>query len=355
MTASRRYPSSTDVARLAGVSQSAVSRAFSEGKSVSAETSRKVFAAAKKLGYRPNMLPRILRQHRSNLVAIVTSGTANPFYATALQSFTRALQATGYQVLLVQVDDDHSLDGVVPRLASYRVDAIVSALPVLSKASARALADVRVPTISFNTPVRNRWVAAVCSDGAGGAASVATLFLARGARRFGFIAGSAGSHASLERLRGYRETLSAHGIADVALAGGDYTYEGGYAATLALARGGAVPDALFCANDLMAIGALDALRHELGLRVPGDVMVAGFDDVPEASWKAYDLTTVLQDGEAMVAEAVAVLQRMIAAPDSKGGILRTVPGRLIERATTRRTPPEPPGPAGRRGRGKAPP
>ena len=113
------------------------------------------------------------------------------------------------------------------------------------------------------------------------------------------------------------------------------------AATLDLARRGAMPDALFCANDLMAIGALDAIRHELGLRVPEDVMVAGFDDVPEASWKAYDLTTVLQDGPAMVAEAVTVLQRMIAAPDSKGGILRTVPGRLIERATTRRGPPAP--------------
>jgi DNA-binding LacI/PurR family transcriptional regulator len=337
MTVSRRYPSSTDVARLAGVSQSAVSRAFSEGKSVSEETSRKVFAAAKKLGYRPNVLPRILKQHRSNLVAIVTSGTANPFYATALQFFTRDLQATGYQVLLVQVDDDHSLDGVVPRLASYRVDAIVSALPVLSKAAAKALADVRVPTISFNTPVRNRWVAAVCSDGAGGAAEVAELFLARGAKRFGFIAGAEGSHASSERLRGYQDALGCAGVEDVSVAAGDYTYEGGYAAALELKRGGAMPDALFCANDLMAIGALDALRHELRLRVPDDVMVAGFDDVPEASWRAYDLTTVLQDGPAMVAEAVTILRQMIAAPQSKGGILRTVPGRLIERATTRRT------------------
>ena len=350
MTASRRYPSSTDVARLAGVSQSAVSRAFSEGKSVSAETSRKVFAAAKKLGYSPNLLPRILTQHRSNLVAIVTSGTANPFYAVALQSFTRALQAHGYQVLLVQVDDDHSLDGVVPRLASYRVDAIVSALPVLSKAVAKALADVRVPTISFNTPVRNRWVAAVCSDGAAGAAAVADLFLARGARRCGFIAGSEGSHASSERLRGYRDALRKGRVRDVAEARGDFTYEGGYAAVLDLARRGLLPDALFCANDLMAIGALDALRRGLGLRVPEDVLIAGFDDVPEASWKAYDLTTVLQDGPAMVAEAVTVLQQMIAARQPSGGILRTVPVRLIERGTTARPPPAPPSPSRRRRR-----
>jgi len=122
----------------------------------------------------------------------------------------------------------------------------------------------------------------------------------------------------------------------LALAVGNYSYDGGYAAALELARGVGMPDALFCANDLMAIGALDALRYELGLKAPDDVLVAGFDDVPEASWKAYDLTTVLQDSASMVAEAVAVLRKMIASTRSAGGVLRTVPGHLIERATTRR-------------------
>ena len=139
MKPGRRYPSSTDVARAAGVSQSAVSRAFSEGKSVSEETSRKVFEAAKKLGYSPNFIPRILLKHRSHLVAVVISGTSNPFYALALEEFTKALQKTGHQVLLVQVDSDHSLDGIVPKLASYRVDAIVSALPVLSQGGGAGL------------------------------------------------------------------------------------------------------------------------------------------------------------------------------------------------------------------------
>ncbi len=350
MKASRRYPSSTDVARLAGVSQSAVSRAFSEGKSVSEETSRKVFEAAKKLGYSPNLLPRILKMHRSNLVAIVAGGTDNPFYAATLQSFTQALQQNGYQVLLVYVDDDHSLDGVVPRLQSYRVDAIVSALPVLTKEAAKALADVRVPTISFNTPVRNRWVAAVCSDGAGGAAAVAELFLSRGARTFAYVAGTEGSHASSERFRGYLHRLHAQRIGDVAVVSGNWSYVSGYEAVLTLGRRGPIPDAIFCANDLMAIGALDALRHELGAKVPDEVMVAGFDDVPEAAWKAYDLTTVLQDGKAMVDEAVAILRDMIASTRSAGGILRTVPCRLIERGTTDRTPPKDPAPRRRKRR-----
>jgi len=333
MKPGRRYPSSTDVARAAGVSQSAVSRAFSE-KSVSEATSRKVFEAAKKLGYSPNFIPRILLKHRSHLVAVVISGTSNPFYALALEEFTKVLQKTGHQVLLVHVDSDHSLDGIVPKLASYRVDAIVSALPVLSKEAARAFAQVRIPAISFNTPVKSRWVTSVCSDSAGGASAVADLLVKRGAKTFGFIAGAEGSHASDERLRGYKTRLRERGFTRVSIATGDFLYEGGFNAVLRLNERGAFPEALFCANDLMAIGALDALRKRLHLRVPEDVLVVGFDDVPEASWGAYDLTTVVQDGPRMVAEAMSVLQSMMSSSGSAGGILRVVPGKLIERSTT---------------------
>jgi DNA-binding LacI/PurR family transcriptional regulator len=331
--ANRRYASSTDVARLAGVSQSAVSRAFSEGKSISEETSRKVFEAAKKLGYSPNFLPRILFDHRSRLVAIAISGAANPFYALALQELTAALQETGHQVLLVYVEGDHALDGAIPKIARYRVDAIVSALPVLSKEAARALADIRVPTIAFNTPVSNRWVSAVCVDSIGGAAAVADLFVARGARSFAFIGGSEGSHASLERRRGYEERLRALGASEVRFATGGYSYEGGFEAAGALCAVGK-PDAIFCANDLMAIGAIDALRDRLKIRVPEEVLVAGFDDIPQASWGAYNLTTVVQDYHAMVAEAVSMLQKMISADRPRGRVVRTVASKLVERQTT---------------------
>ena len=337
MKQSRRYHSSTDVARLAGVSQSAVSRAFSEGKSISEETSRKVFAAAKKLGYSPNILPRILLKHRSGLVAVVTSGTSNPFYSMALEEFTKALQKTGHQVLLVQIDSDHALDGVVPKLQSYRVDAIVSALPVLSVAAAEAIARIRIPTISFNTPVKNDWVTSVCSDSVGGASAVADLFVHRGARSFAFLTGSRGSYASSERLRGFKTQLRTHGFSNVSVASGNYLYSGGFDATLELNERGPMPEAIFCANDLMAIGALDALRRSLGLRVPEDVLVAGFDDVPEASWMAYDLTTVVQSGQIMVEEAMTILESMMSSNVSAGGILRIVPAKLVERSTTLRT------------------
>jgi DNA-binding LacI/PurR family transcriptional regulator len=336
MSSSRRYPSSTEVARLAGVSQSAVSRAFSGGKRVSEETSRKIFEAAEALGYSPNLLPRILLKHRSHLVAVVVSGTGNPFYAVALEEFTKALQRAGYQVLLVHVDSGHSLDGVMPKLASYRVDAFVSALPVLSAEAAAAFARVRIPAISFNTPISNLWVASVCTDSAGGAGAVADLFVTKGARTFGFVGGSEGSHASNERLRGYVNRLADRGFSRVEIATGDFSYDGGYSAALDFHRRGPMPEAIFCANDLMALGVIDAFRSQFGMSVPRDLLVAGFDDVPEASWRGYDLTTVVQDVPAMVSEAMSILHSMIMSSGSAGGILRVVPATLIERSTTSR-------------------
>src|SRR3954447_14338880 len=178
----KKYASSTDVARLAGVSQSAVSRTYRPGASVSEETRRKVMAAAEQLDYRPSLIPRIMLTHRSNLVAIVIGGMYNPFYSAVLEGFTVKLQESGHQVLLVHVDSGHALDAVTPKLASYRVDAIVSALAALSNNGADAPATRRMPAVSFNTAVKNEWIPAVSCDNEGAGRAIAELFVARGAR-----------------------------------------------------------------------------------------------------------------------------------------------------------------------------
>ena len=336
MTHSKKYASSTDVARRAGVSQSAVSRTYQPGGSVSAETRRKVLEAAAELDYRPSAIPRIMLTHRSHLVAIVVGGLYNPFYTAVLEEFTIKLQNTGHQVLLVHVDSGHSLDAVIPRLASYRVDAIVSALAILSPASAEELARFKIPVVSFNTPCHNEWVSSVCCDNIGAARQLADLFLARGSRRFGYISGPANSPANQERFEGYRQRLAEHGIDEIRFAQADFRYEGGYKAALEMFSGGNRPDAVFCANDLVAMGTIDALRRDIGLRVPEDVIIAGFDDIPAASWSAYDLTTLVHDGTRMVDEALAILRTASANHTSAGDVRCVVPATLIERATTRR-------------------
>ncbi|HEY5894755.1 MAG TPA: LacI family DNA-binding transcriptional regulator [Chthoniobacterales bacterium] len=332
----KKYASSTDVARLAGVSQSAVSRTYKPGGSVSEETRRKVLEAAEKLEYRPSMIPRIMLTHRSNLIAIVIGGMYNPFYATVLERLTAKLQETGHQVLLVHVESGHSLDAIIPRLASYRVDAIVSALAILSPKSADDLARLKIPVVSFNTPVKNEWVSSVSCDNANGARQVADLFIKLGGRSFGYIGGPSESPANQERLSGFRERLAERDITEVAVVGGDFRYEDGFEIAIEMFSRPNPPDAIFCANDLLAIGALDALRKKVGLRVPEDVLVAGFDDIPEASWTAYDLTTLVQDAPRMVDEALRILRASLAANASVGEVRIVIPAKLVERGTTRR-------------------
>ena len=135
---------------------------------------------------------------------------------------------------------------------------------------------------------------------------------------------------------GFRERLAENGIEPVAFAEADYRYEGGRAAALAIFTDAHPPDALFCANDLMAMGAMDALRTDLGLRVPDDVLVAGFDDIPAAAWAAYGLTTVVQDASRMVDKTIALLRATMAQHDPPGGVGTIVPARLVVRDSTGR-------------------
>ena len=165
---------------------------------------------------------------------------------------------------------------------------------------------------------------------------MADHLVSRGGREFGFIAGPASSQASQDRLRGFRERLREAGTERVRVAEATYEYEGGHSAALALFEDCPAPDALFCANDLMAMGAIDALRRVRRLRVPDDVLVAGFDDIPAAAWSAYDLTTVAQQAHLMVERAIDLLGAAIAKHGESQNSLVTFPAELVTRGSTDR-------------------
>lgn len=333
----KNYPSSIDVARLAGVSQSAVSRAFTDGASVSPKTRKKVEAAAEKLGYRPSIIPRIMLTHQSQLIGIVIGGMHNPFYASVLEIFSRRLREVGKTVLLFQVDHGEYIDEIIPSIAGYRVDGLISALSILSQDAAEQCAKMKIPVILFNGRLRNDWVASVCCDNVGGGRVIAKKFLEKGARKFGYISGLSGNMANEDRCAGFFGKLVEEGITNIRSVKGNFRFEGGYEGALRLCAEGDRPDAIFCANDLTAIGAIEALRHKLGLRVPEDVMVAGFDNIPAASWPSYELTTIAQDGPAMVDEAIRILDMPKDSIGRRaGGMLSLIPGELIERKTTLR-------------------
>lgn len=177
-------------------------------------------------------------------------------------------------------------------------------------------------------------MSSVCCDNFGAGRTIADLFIARGARRFGYLAGADGSPANHERLAGYASAIAAAGMDKITIGAADFRYEQGHHATLEMFGRPNPPDALFCANDLSAFGAIDALR-KLGLRVPDDVLVCGFDNILAASWGAYELTTFNQDGRRMVEETMKLIEHKTAAEASSTGVSIVVPAELVERATTR--------------------
>ena len=329
-----KQASSTDVARLAGVSQSAVSRSFSPGKAVSERTREKVRAAAAELGYRPNALASSLITKRTNMIALMTGDMANPHYARTINAFSLGLQQRGLHVLLFSLTEGQSVENAVEEVLKYRVDGVIMISAALSTEVGDACAQVGVPVVLYNRYVREPTVNSVRIENVEGGRAIADLLADTGHHRLAFIGGTAVDPTSSDRERGFCTRLGERGLSLSVRIEGDFTFESGRAAMHALWQGRPRPTAVFAASDLMAFGVLDAARRDLGLTVPDDVSVVGFDDLPSAAWPSYDLTTIRQPVEEMATAAIDLLLRRI---DSRAAPAQTrlMAGTLIVRGSTR--------------------
>lgn len=337
----KSHVTSIDVARLANVSQSAVSRTFTPGASVSEATREKVMDAARKLGYRPNAHARSLTTKRSRIIGLVLSYLGNLFHPAALEKLSKRLQADGHHVLLFLSDNPNS-DEVVNEILQYHVDGIILAATTLSSSIAQRCADAAIPVVLFNRVMAKGSAGAVSSvrsDNLAGGRAVARYLADSGHERIAFIAGYEESSTNLERERGFREGLADCGLRIWARAVGNYDFDQARQAVLDLFGGkGERPDAVFVASDHMAFAVMDTLRHELGLRVPEDVSVVGFDNVPQAAWPSYRLTTVEQPLGPMVEATVDLLQRHLYQDHPAAGENVVVPGELMIRGSVRSAP-----------------
>jgi DNA-binding LacI/PurR family transcriptional regulator len=325
--------SSIDVARVAGVSQSTVSRVFTPGVSVNDETREKVLAAAHSLGYSPDAIARSLIMRRTNIIGIVMADITNPFYPNVLDQFTHRLQAQGKQTLLFNATTGRDVDDTLPLVLQYRVDAIIITSAMLSSAMADECARHGTPVILFNRYIPNSKASAVCCDNVAGGRLVANLFLDSGHKRLAYIAGRANTSTNVDREKGFRARLREDGITDWLCEQGEYTHESGYAAARRLLTRSDPPDAIFAANDIMAMGVLDAAR-ELSVRVPDQLSVIGFDGIPAGEWHAYSLTTICQPVEAMIDATLELLEARIEKPNAKP-VIKMIPGTLIKRSSAK--------------------
>ena len=325
---------SLDVARLAGVSQSAVSRVFTPGASASKRTVAKVREAAAELGYRPNVLARAMITGKSRIIGLVVAYLDNYFYPLAIERLSIELQKQGYHVLVFMASNTvGDVQTVMMEILDYQVDGIVLASVSMSSVLAGRCDDLGIPVVLFNRNQADPRLAGVVTDNAEGGRQVAHHLVAGGARRIGYIAGFEGASTQIEREKGFRAGLAEAGAVLHDRGVGNFHHDQARAAALEMFAGRDRPDAVFVCNDHMAFAVMDVLRGKLGLDVPGDVAVAGFDDVPIAAWAAYDLTSFRQPLDAMVARTVETLMERIA-DDTVPPRQHVLPGRLVARGST---------------------
>ncbi len=299
---------SNDVARLAGVSQSAVSRFFTPGTSVSKRTAAKIKAAAEQLGYRPNVLARSLITGKSRIIGLVVAYLENYFYPDVVERLSRSLQDQGYHVLVfISSLAADKVEEITQEILDYQVDGIVLASANMSSELAARCHASGVPIVLFNRLQDDERLSAVTSDNFGGGRLLARHLIETGRTKLAYIAGFEGASTQRDRELGFREGLSENGMRLFARDVGNFRYEEAQAAARRMFSSPQRPDAVFVCNDHMAFAVMDVLRFELRLRIPHDVSIVGFDDVPPARWPAYNLTTIRQNVEDMVAETVAIL------------------------------------------------
>ncbi|WP_011581264.1 MULTISPECIES: substrate-binding domain-containing protein [Chelativorans] len=323
-----------DVARNAGVSQSTVSRAFANSQLVSRETRDRIFLVAEQLGYQVNIMARGLSTQKSGLIAVVTGSTRNPFYWDVLRLVDERLQAKGMHVMLMTVKESESTDSAVRKVHQYRVDGLLVLSAELSSKAIDECREFGLPVVLFNRYVETGKVSAVACDNIVAGKDIAQFLYNTNHKRFAFISGLEDSSTNKDRFQGYRDQLAKLGCPPPLVEGGDFTYENGRQAVKRLMLRSERPDAIFCANDITAIGALDGIRVDLGMRVPEDVSIIGFDDIAMSSWSGIELTTMRQQTTRMVDSALEILLRRIDAPELKPEF-RLEPGKLMIRRTVR--------------------
>lgn len=330
---------SRDVARLAGVSQATVSRAFSNG-NVSAKTLEKVLNAAKSVGYVPNLGARAMKTGRVDTIGVVVADLNNPFYPEILDALTDYLDAAGQKVALWNSDGPGN-DAALEAINGGSVDGIIFTTVTEASAPLQAALTRHSPVVLINRIVDTLDCDQVSSDNAAGGAAVADYLLANGHTKIAFIGGPSSASTARDRRLGFSRRLHELDapLPDEWSLQGPFSHDYGYSATEQLLSSAERPTAIFCSNDLIAFGALDAARAS-SIAVPDDLWVVGFDDIAMSAWPAFDLTTVHQPTRRMAEAGAEALLDRIADPTAPYKML-TFRSHLVVRGSTARTSPLP--------------
>jgi DNA-binding LacI/PurR family transcriptional regulator len=336
-----RRVTSYDVALVAGVSQSAVSRCFKPGASVSKSTYARVMKAAEGLEYIPNAAARSLITRRTNIVAIVVSHSSMLYNPAALSELSQQLNRRGKRALLFTMQHEGEIESILTEIWQFQVDGVVAASR-LTAAHVEEFRRRRVPLVVFNRHLRDLEVNTVLCDQYEASRMLVGRLAAAGHRQFALIGGPDQNSVARERLRGALDRIAELGLPEAPVFHGCFDYSSGVAGLHELiARIGAVPDAVICGNDAMAMGCVDAARQHLHIDVPSQMSVVGCDAVEGSHWLSYELTTLRQPLHKMAVATADLMCNLIEADREVDAERRVFAAQFVEGETARLTAPAP--------------
>lgn len=329
---------SYDIARAAGVSQPTVSRVLHNNPKVKQGTKERVLQAMRELNYAPDGLARAMVTRRTGTIGTVVEDITNPFYPEVVEALCSEFAAANHRMTLWNsgaAGEPSAVEAIRQRL----IDGVVFTTALPTSTALNEAVHQGLPVVLVNRYVEGIDCDRVTTDNTNGGHLIAGYLANWGHERVGLIAGIEQASTSIERETGFRDGLETYGLElDPALRFiGDFSHRLAYEAMTELMRLSDPPTAVFCVNDVMAFGALNAARA-LGIRVPEDVWVVGFDDINMASWETFDLTTVSQPITDMAHEAVKILLQRIDDPERRPEHLLLGGSEIVVRGTTGHKP-----------------
>ena len=335
-TLKEKSVTSKEVAKLAGVSQSTVSRVFMAHTSATPATRKKVLAAAKELNYRPNAFARSLTTNESKLIGLVFPDTDYPLHMQTLQNLSKELQKHGYSTVLIPWEIKNNQEHSIPNIFQYRVDGVIAASTQASTALYDECQDINIPIIQFARMEEgtNHYCSAALSDNYTAGKEAAQLLIRGGGRHLSYITGDIPSFTDNERRMGFIDEVRLLTGTEPRIITASYQYEPACKIIKKTLKHPSDSEAFFCATDVIAIALMDTARYEYGMNIPHDIQIVGYDDIPQASWLSYQITTFRQDFPRLAQESIRLLLNCIHMQSTQATKL-LIPSRLIIRNTTR--------------------
>ncbi|MEX6339885.1 LacI family DNA-binding transcriptional regulator [Staphylococcus arlettae] len=321
--------SAKEVANLAQVSQSTVSRVFTPNTSVSENTKEKVLKAAKALNYRPNAIARGLITNKSRLIGIAMKENNNPFYQEVLSLFTDKLKSYGYSVLFVYTTNDEIEEDEIKHFIEYNIECMVVTDALLSSDLVKKIKDYGISVLLFNRYDEKLNCHSVSTDNNFASQSIAKYFDEKGYENLLYVRGCKHTSTNRDREKSFINYFKKSNTS-VEIINGDYQFEKAYNETIEYLKFHQKPEGIFAANDITALGVLEAVKA-MKISVPHEIEIIGFDNIKMASWPNNELTTWSQPLEQMVEKSIEILMDNTI----KEIQIINMPGELMIRNTTR--------------------